>query len=130
MMQHMTAFTLPGLTAGLVVVLGLGCGILLGSRNLRNYDPTLLIYTFGALFSAFAITYRYTVWLQRPPTRMYWRRGWQLLLQRQEVGRHLLTLAGAFVSNFMAQHFIRRRGRGPRVGHLFFFWGAIISGVG
>ena len=47
MMQRPTFFMLPGLTAGLVVVLGLGCGILLGSRNLRNYDPTLLIYTFG-----------------------------------------------------------------------------------
>ena len=34
----------------LVVVLGLGCGILLGSRNLRNYDPTLLIYTLGLYF--------------------------------------------------------------------------------
>src|SRR5262245_45030820 len=101
-MTRPTAFALPGLTAGLVVALGLGCGILLVSRNLRNYVPTLLIYTFGALFSAFAITYRYTVWLQRPPTRMYWRRSWQLLLQRQEAGRRLLTLAGAFVSNFMA----------------------------
>ena len=49
-MTRTTAFTLPGLTAGLVVVLGLGCGILLGSRNLRTYDPTLLLYTFGALF--------------------------------------------------------------------------------
>ena len=29
----------------------------------------LLMYTFGVMFSAFAITYRYTVWLQRPPTR-------------------------------------------------------------
>ena len=56
-MQRTTAFTLPGLTAGLVVLV-LGCGIWLGSRNLRNYDPTLLIYTFGAMFSAFAITYR------------------------------------------------------------------------
>src|SRR5713101_10149803 len=110
-MTRPTAFTLPGLTAGLVVVLGLGCGILLGSRNLRNYDPTLLIYTFGALFSAFAITYRYTVWLQRPPTRVYWRRGWQLLFRRPEVRRTLLSLAGALGGNFVAQNFIRRRGR-------------------
>jgi hypothetical protein len=29
-MQRTTFFTLPGLIAGLVVVLGLGCGILLG----------------------------------------------------------------------------------------------------
>src|SRR5215831_9873766 len=110
MTRRTTAFILPELTASLVVVLGLGCGILLGSRNLRNYDPALLLYTFGAMFSAFAITYRYTVWLQRPPTRLYWRRGWQLLLQRREVGHHLLTLAGAFVSNFMVQQFIPRRG--------------------
>src|SRR5215467_5620176 len=102
-MTRPTAFTLPGLPAGLVVVLALGCGILLGSRNLRNYDPTLLIYTFGVMFSAFAITYRYTVWLQRPPTRVYWRRGWQLLCQRRASGRQLLTLAGALVRNFMAQ---------------------------
>ena len=128
-MQRPTFFTLPGLTAGLVVVLGLGCGILLGSRNLRNYDPTLLIYTFGAMFSAFAITYRYAVWLQRPPTRVYWRRGWQLLLRRQEVGRRLLTLAGALGGNFIAQNFIRRRGRGRWVAHFCMSWGAILAGV-
>src|SRR6266852_2312506 len=98
---------LRGLAASTVVVLVLGGGILLGSRNLRNYDPTLLLYTFGAMFSAFALAYRYTVWLQRPPTRVYWRRGWQLLCRRQEFGRHVLTLIGALVSNFMAQHFIR-----------------------
>src|SRR5262249_60278079 len=102
-MQRTTAFTLPGLTAGLVVVLGLGCGILLGSRNLRNYDPTLLIYTFGALFSAFAITYRYTVWLQRPPTPLYWGRAWQLLLQRRGGGGPLVALINAFCRHFHAQ---------------------------
>ncbi len=128
-MQRTTFFTLPGLLAGLTVVLGLGCGILLGSRNLRNYDPTLLIYTFGAMFSAFAITYRYTVWLQRPPTRVYWRRGWQLLFRRQEIGRHVLTLIGALVSNFMAQHFIRRRGRGRWLAHLCMSWGTILAGA-
>ena len=57
-MTRPPAFALPGLPAGLVAVLGLGCGILLGSRHLRNYDPALLLYTFGAMFSAFAITYR------------------------------------------------------------------------
>ncbi len=129
MMQRTAFFTLPGLTAGLVVVLGLGGGILLGSRNLRNYDPTLLIYTFGAMFSAFAITYRYTVWLQRPPTRVYWRRGWQLLLQRQAVGRQLLTLVGALGSNFIAQHFILRRGRGRWVAHFCMSWGTILAGA-
>src|SRR5262249_55664977 len=128
-MKRPTAFILPGLTAGLVVVLGLGCGILLGSHHLRNYDPALLLYTFGALFSAFAITYRYTVWLQRPPTRLYWRRGWQLLGQRQAIGRHGLALTGALLGNFMAQHFIRRRGRSRWLAPLCMSWGTILAGA-
>src|SRR5215831_20060795 len=99
MTRRTTAFILPGLTASLVVVLVLGGGILLGSRNLRNYDPTLLLYTFGAMFSAFALAYRYTVWLQRPPTQVYWRRGWQLACRRSEIRRTLLILVGALGSN-------------------------------
>src|SRR5262245_48613431 len=100
MMPRTTFLARQGLIAGMATVLVLGGGILLGSRNLRNYDPTLLIYTFGALFSAFAIAYRYAVWLQRPPTRLYWRRGWQLVCQRPEIRRQLLTLARALGSNF------------------------------
>src|SRR5215472_15404557 len=126
-MTRPTAFILPGLTAGLVVVLGLGCGIWLGSRNLRNYDPTLLLYTFGAMFSAFAIAYRYTVWLQRPPTRVYWRRGWQLVLRRPQIRRTLLTLGSAVGSNFVAQNFIRQRGRSRWVAHWCMSWGTILA---
>src|SRR2546426_7275183 len=110
MRQRTTVFTLPAFIAGMATVLVLGGGILLGSRNLRNYDPTLLLYTFGAMFSAFASAYRYAVWVQRPPTRVYWRRGWQLAFRRSEVRRTLLTLAGALGGNFVAQNFIRRRG--------------------
>ncbi len=120
---------LRGLVAGIVVVLVLGSGILLGSRNLRNYDPTLLLYTFGAMFSAFASAYRYTVWLQRPPTRVYWRRGWQLAFRRPEVRRTLLTLAGALGGNFVAQNFIRRRGWSRWVAHLCMSWGTLLAGA-
>src|SRR5262249_56183233 len=99
MMQRTTLFTLPGCIAGLATVLMLGGGILLGSRNLRTYDPTLLLYTFGAMFSAFAIAYRYTVWLQRPPTRVYWRRGWQLLLRPPQARPPLLHLPAPIPCN-------------------------------
>ena len=34
-------------------------GILAGSRRLRDYDPALLTYTFGTLFAAFGVAYRY-----------------------------------------------------------------------
>src|SRR5262245_35096950 len=126
MMQRTTLFTLPAFSAGIITVLVLGGGILLGSRNLRNYDPTLLLYTFGAMFSAFALAYRYTVWLQRPPTRLYWRRGWQFVW-RAEIWRTLSTLAGALGSNFVAQNFIRRRGWGRWVAHWCMSWGTLLA---
>jgi len=54
---------------------GLAVAIFVGSRNLRNIDAALVGYTFACLFATFAIAYRYSNWLQRPPTNMYWRRG-------------------------------------------------------
>jgi hypothetical protein len=58
----------------------LGTLIVLGSRNLTHFDAALVGYTFATLFASFGITYRYAMWLQRPPTRMYWRRGWRAFL--------------------------------------------------
>lgn len=126
-MKRLPFFTLSGISAGLVAVLILGVGILLGSRNLRNYDPALLIYTFGAMFSAFAIVYRYTVWLQRPPTQLYWRRGWQCLCGRRASVHQVLTLLGALGKNFVAQTFIRHRGRLRWVAHACLSWGTILA---
>lgn len=52
----------------------LGALIIVGSRNLAHFDAALVGYTFATLFATFGITYRYAMWLRRPPTRMYWRR--------------------------------------------------------
>ena len=49
--------------------------ILIGSRNLGNFDPALIAYLFGCIFACFGVVYRYTVWLQRPPTWRYFARG-------------------------------------------------------
>ena len=59
----------------------LAVAIFVGSRNLRHIDAALVGYTFACLFATFGITYRYAMWLQRPPTRLYWRRGWQAFLE-------------------------------------------------
>ena len=59
----------------------LGIAIFAGSRNLRHIDAALVGYTFACLFAAFGLGYRYSMWLQHPPTRLYWRRGWQSFLQ-------------------------------------------------
>src|SRR6476659_4614660 len=55
--------------------------IVLGSRNLNHFDAALVAYTFATLFATFGITYRYAVWLQRPPTALYWKRGWQVFFR-------------------------------------------------
>jgi hypothetical protein len=60
--------------AGIVTIL-LALLILLGSRNLAHFDAALVAYTFATLFATFGITYRYAMWLQRPPTALYWKRG-------------------------------------------------------
>jgi hypothetical protein len=44
-------------------------GISFGSRGFKDYDPALVPYTGAAVFSAFGIAYRYSMWLRRPPTR-------------------------------------------------------------
>jgi hypothetical protein len=56
--------------------------ILVGSRNLAHFDAALVGYTFAVLFATFGLTYRYAMWLQRPPTALYWRRGWQAFFRR------------------------------------------------
>jgi hypothetical protein len=61
--------------SGLLSVIILAGLIVLGSRNLSHFDAALVGYTFAVLFAAFAIIYRYAMWLQRPPTALYWKKG-------------------------------------------------------
>ena len=56
--------------------------IVLGSRNLQNFDPALVIYTFAIIFATWGVIYHYSVWIRKPPTYVYWQRGWQLFKQR------------------------------------------------
>ena len=45
--------------------------VFFGSRKLQNFDAALITYLFGTVFAFFGIVYRYSVWLQRPPTWIY-----------------------------------------------------------
>ena len=72
-------------------------GIVVGSRGLKDFDPALVSYAGASVFAAFGLGYRYSMWLRRPPTRLYWYRGWQLFLQPKQLpgehrspGQHLL----------------------------------------
>src|SRR5690242_5875924 len=85
------------LCAGVLAVL-----IVVGSRNLDHFDAALVGYTFATLFAAFGIAYRYAMWLQRPPTRLYWRRGWSVFLTRHYMAGNLVEAARRLVLAFAA----------------------------
>jgi MFS transporter, NNP family, nitrate/nitrite transporter len=58
------------LTAGAwatLCTLVLCAAIVVGSRSLQHFDAALVGYTFATIFATFGITYRYAMWLDRPP---------------------------------------------------------------
>jgi hypothetical protein len=113
--------TLSGLAAAAVVV----AGIYFGSRHLRDFDAALVSYAGASVFSAFGLGYRYGMWLERPPTRLYWRRGWQVFFQRLPV--NVLQLFVLAWDNLVAQRFIERRSRLRWTAHLLIAWGCILA---
>ncbi|MEP6538994.1 MAG: MFS transporter [Bryobacteraceae bacterium] len=100
--------------------------IVTGSRNLDNFDPALVIYTFAIIFATWGIVYHYNVWLDKPPTRMYWGRGWELF-RSQGILRTSLTLVGLTGRNIVAQTFIAKRSRLRWWMHQCLFWGCILA---
>jgi hypothetical protein len=112
---------------GLINTTLLAVLIVVGSRNLSHFDAALVGYTFATLFATFGISYRYTMWLQRPPTRMYWRRGWQTFLHPRHVGSHLAKLGRRFLVEFVANRFIFRRGKERWAAHWLIMWGCLIA---
>ena len=112
------AMLVAGLTAILVVV---------GSRNLTHFDASLVAYTFATLFAIGGITYRYSIWLQRPPTSLYWRRGWQTFLMRRHVVRNMGVWVKRVVGEFIFNNFIFARGRSRWAAHWLIMWGCILA---
>jgi hypothetical protein len=112
---------------GLATTVALATIIALGSRNLAHFDAALVGYTFATLFAAFAIAYRYSMWLQRPPTAMYWRRGWQVFADRRFLARNLRTWVKRLVLMFALNGFIWRRGPRRWAAHWLIMWGCVIA---
>lgn len=105
----------------------LGLLILAGSRNLAHFDAALVAYTFSILFAVFGLTYRYAMWLSRPPTALYWRRGWQILFRpkghRRHFGRWLLN----GLNDIALNRFIWARGRLRGLTHMLILWGCLLA---
>jgi hypothetical protein len=126
-MPHAASQKMKAGISGVIATAILAGLIVVGSRNLNHFDAALVGYTFATLFATFGITYRYAMWLQRPPTRMYWRRGWQVFLKPRFFGRHLLEFARRFFVEFAANRFIFRRDKKRWLAHWLIMWGCIIA---
>lgn len=100
--------------------------VFIGSRNLQNFDAALIAYLFGAVFCVFGVTYRYSIWLQRPPTKMYWRRSWQFLFSKHFIA-YVIRGLKLFCQNILFQKFIYPRGRTRWIGHFMLATGCLIA---
>jgi hypothetical protein len=112
---------------GCIATLVLAALIVVGSRNLSHFDAALVGYTFATLFATFGIVYRYTMWLQRPPTALYWRRGWQAYLKRERRGANLRHWVERMVNDIALNRFILNRGIGRWLAHWTIMWGCVIA---
>lgn len=112
---------------GLVIAFVLIFGIVVGSRGLRDFDPALVSYAGATVFAGFGIGYRYAMWLRRPPTRLYWYRGWQIFLQPKKLLANIGHLARIFWNNIFLQRFIEHRSRMRWTAHWFIAWGCLLA---
>ena len=99
--------------------------IVVGSRNLQNFDAALVIYTFATIFMTWGVSYHYYFWLQKPPTHLYWVRTWELL-RKQGIGGIVLVLRKT-ATDLGLQAFIRKRSVSRWMMHQCLFWGCILA---
>jgi len=125
----MNAFVVRAAVWATLFTLVLAILIVIGSRNLAHFDAALVGYTFATLFATWGITYRYAMWLQRPPTRMYWRRGWRAFLSPARLPGNLWRFTKRAVVEVGANRFIFRREALRGVAHMLLMWGCIIAAL-
>src|SRR5215212_6618110 len=108
---------------------GLTLLIIIGSRNLEHYDAALFGYTVASVVAFGALVFRYAIWLGRPATRVYWRRGWQLFRDRKRLLANTGSAAATISKNLVEQRFIFKRGFSRWLMHFLIMWGCIISAL-
>ncbi|HMF57732.1 MAG TPA: hypothetical protein VK619_15420 [Pyrinomonadaceae bacterium] len=114
---------------GLAASAGLTALIIIGSRNLEHYDAALFGYTVASIVAFGAIVFRYAIWLQRPATRRYWLRGWQLFRERKKLLANTKIAAETATTNLIAQKFIFKRGSARWLMHFLIMWGCVLSAM-
>src|SRR5215813_1740199 len=125
-----TAFDRKAFRAGAIAALFGATAIVVGSRNLQDFDWALAAYAVGCIFALFAIVYRYAIWSQRPPTRMYLKRGFQAFSGRASktsITQNVGTLGRLLLENFVLQRFITRRSMERWIMHACLSWGGMLA---
>jgi NNP family nitrate/nitrite transporter-like MFS transporter len=135
--NNIKAFDGGAFKAGTVAAVIVTALIVVGSRNLKDFDWALTTYAVGSVFAAFAVVYRYAVWSQRPPTRMYLKRGVQAFFARKplkprkqrrlSLPRNAATLGKLLLDNFVLQRFITRRSKERWIMHACLSWGGMLA---
>ena len=121
--------TADRIRAGVTATLFTGmlvAAIVVGSRNLQNFDAALVIYTFATIFATWGVVYHYRVWIDKPPTRVYWERGWQLF-REAGIFKGTARLVKNAATHLAAQTFIRRRSTLRWWMHQMLFWGCLLA---
>ncbi len=105
--------------------------IFIGSRGLRYFDSAMIGYAVATVFAVLGIGYRFTQWLSRPPTQLYWLRGWQLFLSWENFRRFGWLIPRVVWANLASQGFLRWRPSGLErwIMHLSLFWGVTLSAL-
>jgi MFS transporter, NNP family, nitrate/nitrite transporter len=100
--------------------------IVVGSRNLQNFDAALVVYTFAVVVATWGVVFHYSVWVQKPPTEVYWRRGFEIARRLGPAGalRRLLPLTATHI---VGQTFIRQRSTLRWWMHLMLSWGTMLA---
>jgi nitrate reductase gamma subunit len=101
--------------------------IYLGSRGFKDFDTALVPYAGAAVFSAFGLGYRYSMWLRRPPTRLYWKRGWSLFLEPRRLPGNVLRLGRLVWDDLITQKFIAHRSWLRWSAHFGIIWGCLLA---
>ena len=114
-------------TWGLGIAALVLAGIYFGSRRFRDFDPALVPYAGASVFSAFGLGYRYAMWLTKPPTRLYWRRGRQLFFAPSRFLHNAGRLIALIGTNILAQRFIEKRSPLRWATHACISWGCMLA---
>jgi len=104
----------------------LAAAIVVGSRNLQNFDPALVIYTFAVVFATWGIVYHYAIWLNKPPTRRFFERTF-FLIRAEGLARSAQIIGRAFATHVVGQTFIRQRSHLRWWMHQLLFWGCLLA---